>query len=213
MTRDADDRGVADRTGRDENVLAFLKVLDPKDNTTGGGTAAAIAGAMAAALVGMVARLSVGKKDLETADYYHAIDKEAQALSRELFAGGRRDSRAFEAVQASIKLPQATVEQKQVRRAAIQGAMVQAAQVPLANAEVCRRVIDLCTRLKARSNPNAASDLECARYLARAGLLGCLANVEINLPLIGDERRVEAITKGVRGLRQFVEADNRDRQI
>ncbi|MBI9046152.1 MAG: cyclodeaminase/cyclohydrolase family protein [Anaerolineaceae bacterium] len=74
-----------------------------------------------------------------------------------------------------------------MRRAVIQAAWIQAAEVPLANADGCAAVLELALHLRGRSNPNAASDLSCAFYLALAGLKGCIANVEINLPAIKDE--------------------------
>lgn len=189
----------------DENIAALLKVLDPGDNLTGGGTASAVAGAMAAALVAMVARLSVGRKGMEKDAYYRSIDSEATALSTELFAGGRRDSEAFDAVRASCKLRSETEAQKRVRQAAIQRAIVRAAQVPLTNSEGCKRVLDLCMRLKGRSNPNVGSDLECARHLARAGVLGCLANVETNLSSIQDRELATELASKTRTLRNHVQ--------
>ncbi len=75
------------------NTKAFLRVLDSYENTTGGGTASAVAGAMAAALVAMVARLSIGKQGLEDEDFYLEIMKEVESLSTELMDGGSDDSR------------------------------------------------------------------------------------------------------------------------
>jgi len=69
----------------------------------------------------------------------------------------------------------------------IQKAIVHAAEVPLSNAGYCKTVLDLCRQLEERFNTNATSDLECAAYLAKAGLKGCLANVRINLAYIKDE--------------------------
>ncbi len=205
MTKVTDDTVSTERTDRDKNVLAFLKVLDPTDNATGGGTASAVAGAMAAALVAMVARLSVGKKGTEAGSFYSDIDQRAKALSLALFTGGDRDSQAFEAVQASYKLPRETDEQKAFREKAIEETTIRAAIVPLSNAEACNRVLELCIRLSSHSNPKAASDLECARHLARAGLLGCLANVEINLPSIQDKKSRKELTKRAQTLRKSVQ--------
>ena len=82
-------------------LLAFTRVLDPTDNVTGGGAASAVAGSMAAALVGMVARVSVGKKNMPEPDaFYQAIDAEAQALSLTLLEGSNADSAAFDRVMA-----------------------------------------------------------------------------------------------------------------
>ena len=74
-----------------DNLAAFLKVLDPRDTTTGGGTASAVAGAMAGALVAMVARLSIGKDGMEPDRFYEDVAAKATALSGELFDGGRED--------------------------------------------------------------------------------------------------------------------------
>ena len=179
----------------DENLAAFLKVLDPSDNSTGGGTASAVAGAMAAALVGMVSRLSVGREGMAEDAFYEKITAEAEGLSKELFRGGWEDSEAFKAVMVGFKMPKETNEQRARRRKVIDAAMLEAALVPLANAERCRRVLDLKKKLAGRFNPNAASDLTCAEHLAKAGLLGCLANVDINLGSIKDESRAAQIAE------------------
>lgn len=187
----------------DDNVTAFLKVLDPADNSTGGGTASAVAGAMAGALVAMVARLSVGKEGMEKESFYNEVGTLAQTISTELFEGGREDSQAFEAVRNAFRLPRQSDSEKAVRREAIQAAWVHAARVPLANAERCQQVLELGRRLRGRSNPNAASDLECAIYLARAGMLGCLENVEINLPAIKDQQAAAKLAERVSALRNL----------
>lgn len=192
----------------DENVAAFLKVLDPTDNATGGGTASAVAGAMAGALVAMVARLSIGKEgtdgryQMEPESFYSELGAAAEALSSDLFDGGREDSQAFEAVRSAFRLPKQTDEEKTTRREAIRAAWVHAARVPLVNAERCARVLELGAQLRGRSNPNAASDLKCAMYLARAGLLGCVENVEINVPAIKDQEMATELAKRARALRE-----------
>jgi formiminotetrahydrofolate cyclodeaminase len=186
----------------DEALGAFLKVLDPTDNSTGGGTASAVAGAMAAALVSMVARLSVGKPGMEDESFYREIIFEAEGLSRRLYQGGAEDSRAFEAIRDAYKLPRTTPEEKERRLAAIQEATLQAARIPLDNAEACRQVLSLHQKLQGRFNPNAASDLECAAHLAQAGLSGCLANVEVNLRSLKDEKMGAELSARVRALRK-----------
>jgi len=189
-----------------ERLSAFLKVLNPTDNATGGGTASAVAGAMAAALVGMVARLSLGKKGMQPDDFYSKIDSEAQKLTEQLLNGSHTDSKAFEQVQAAFKLPKETDEQKVKRKNAIEEAMIQAALVPLQNAKACRLVLDLRQELEKCFNANAASDLECAAHLAKAGLLGCLANVAINLANIKDEKVVQSFIKETEWLRASIQS-------
>ncbi len=171
----------------DADLDAFLKVIDPEDNSTGGGTASAVAGAMAAGLVGMVARVSKGKPDLESDDFYAAIDAQARELTRVLMRGGTEDSEAFGAVMRAFTLPKCTDEEKSVRSAAIGSAMIEATRVPLENAARCVRVLELADRVSKKFNENAASDLEVARSLARSGAEGCLENVQINLSSVKDE--------------------------
>lgn len=175
------------KTWTDADIEAFTRVLDPEDNATGGGTASAVAGAMAAGLVGMVARVSKGKPDLETDDFYDAIDTEAQQLTRDLMQGGREDSEAFGAVMRAFTLPKCTDEEKAARSTAIQDGMIGATRVPLENGTRCVRVLELADRLSASFNTNAESDLAVARSLARSGAEGCLANVAINLSSVKDE--------------------------
>src|SRR5512139_2948095 len=115
----------------DEPLAAFLKVLDPEDNSTGGGTASAVAGAMAAALVSMVARLSLGRPGMESESFYHEISKEAEELSRRLYQGGAADSQAFEAIRAAYRLPKSAPAEKEERLNAIQEAIREAARIPL----------------------------------------------------------------------------------
>jgi methenyltetrahydrofolate cyclohydrolase len=188
----------------DEALDAFLKVLDPADNSTGGGTASAIAGAMAAALLSMVARLSMGKPGMENDSFYQEICSQAEDLSRRLYQGGADDSQAFEGIRAAYRLPRATPEDKEKRLAAIQDATLKAARIPLDNAEACQKLLSFKNKLHGRFNPNAASDLECAAYLAQAGLSGCLANVEINLRYLKGEPRVTELSARVRALRKTV---------
>lgn len=184
-----------------DTVTAFLQVLDPNDNSTGGGTASALAGAMAAALAAMVARLSVGK-DLDASETaYRQVSTTGETLTAELASGAARDAEAFAAVKAAYRLPRETPEQKAARSLAIQAAMINAARVPLYNAGLCVRVLELVGLLEGRSNPDALSDLQCSGYLAQAALEGCLANVAINLPAIKDPAVVSAMNQRVQTLR------------
>lgn len=170
----------------DPPTTGFLKVLDPNDRTAGGGTASAIAGAMAAALVAMVASLAVAPDAPMPLEFYERVRDEARDLSKRLLQGGEEDSIAFTAILAARRRPRGSDSERRERTAAIEKATVTAAKVPLENAEHCVRVLELVTELRGRSNPRAASDLECAAYLALAGLRGCIANVQVNVPSIRD---------------------------
>jgi formiminotetrahydrofolate cyclodeaminase len=191
------------------NIQVFQRVLDPRDNQTGGGAASAIAAAMGASLVAMVARLSIGRKDMPYADgRYQELDTESQALSQALFDGARADSQAFDEVMEAYRLPKAAEPEKDARSSAIQAAMIRATRVPLENAGLALQALDFCRLLQGRSNPNAASDLECAWLLARAGLLGFLSNAHINLASLRQDTeetqnllsRFQALSDQARGL-------------
>jgi formiminotetrahydrofolate cyclodeaminase len=193
-------------TWNDDDITAFLKVMDPADDQTGGGTASAVAGAMAAGLAGMVARLSIGRDGMESESYYREIDAEAQVLTHSLLRGGREDSEAFGAVMRAFTLPKCTDDEKALRSRSIQDGMVGATRVPLENAERCARVLALVGKLRGHSNLNAASDLEVAGGLAKTALEGCLANVAINVDSIKDEGTAEALASRSSELRARLEA-------
>ncbi len=188
-------------------VSAFRQVLDPYDNSTGGGSASALAGAMAAALAAMVARLSSGRGQAAPGGSYQELSAAGETLSRELAAGAGLDAEAFAAIKAAYRQPRENAPQRSTRTAAIQAALLNAAEVPLANADLCARALELVQLLDGRANPNALSDLQCASFLASAGLAGCLANVDINLAGIKDQARVAALRTRAAALRALVPHD------
>jgi formiminotetrahydrofolate cyclodeaminase len=168
-------------------VEALLKVIDPEDNATGGGTASAVAGALASGLAGMVARVSRGRADMEPDAFYDDIDEAARGLARSLLAGGLADSEAFGRVMQAYRLPKDSPDDKAARSLAIQAALQRATAVPLDNGEQCAEVLDLLARLTPNHNTNASSDLDVGRRLALAALQGCIDNVDINLGSLKDE--------------------------
>lgn len=162
----------------------FDKVMDTKDFTVGGGAASAIAGAMAAGLVGMVARLSIGKDYGLHDERYEAIAGEMDTLCQKLTQGAQDDEEAFLGIKNAFKLPKGTDEEKVIRRAAVENAAVQAATVPMENARRAARILEICAEMENRSNPAAASDITSGVLLARSAVMGCALNIDANLPLI-----------------------------
>ncbi|MEJ5377029.1 MAG: cyclodeaminase/cyclohydrolase family protein [bacterium] len=187
-----------------EGIKALLRVLDPEDNSTGGGAASAVAGAMAAALLAMVGRLSLGNPGMEPRSFYESLVSEAQGLAQVLMLGAQEDAEAFEFVMAAYRMPKADEKDRQKRQEAIQKALEKAAQVPLENARVCARVLELCRLTEDRYNPRASSDFNCARYLAKAALKGCLENVSINLSHLESPELVEELTQASQELETWV---------
>ena len=173
---------------KDQSVQQFLDALAGSKATPGGGSAAAINGAMAAALISMVCNLTIGRKkyaDVETE--MHAILEKSEELRATLTKMVSADSEAFDKVMAAFGLPRQTDEEKVVRDEAIQDATKEATLVPLATARACTRVIALGKTVAEKGNVNAASDAGVAVLLAQAGLKGAALNVLINLGSLKDK--------------------------
>jgi formiminotetrahydrofolate cyclodeaminase len=160
---------------------ALLDRFASPDPTPGGGSAAALAGALGAALVGMVC-------DMPKTRNGSAEDRDRMATARgwAVEAGSRlralvdEDSAAYDDVVAAYRRPKDTEEEKASRKRAIALAMAGAAAVPLRTAEACLVVVRAAGIAKAHGNPNAQSDSAIAAGLARAGLLGAVENVRAN---------------------------------
>lgn len=166
-------------------------ILDSNNFTVGGGSSSALAGAMAAGLAGMVARLSLKKPVVLTVLDYEKLIGEADTLAKKLEEGARKDTEAYLLIKSAYALPKESEEQKQVRAKAISDAGVAAASVPRENALMCKQVYEIATTLLNRSNPAAYSDLASAVFLSRSGVKGCLLNIEANLSLIKDDAVIE----------------------
>jgi formiminotetrahydrofolate cyclodeaminase len=174
-------------------IDAYLDRLASAEPTPGGGSAATFVGAMGAALCAMVARITAGN------DRYASVRGEALAVVaaadvlRERLAAARPlDEEAYERVVAASALPKATDEQKRARTAALQAALVGAAEAPLAAAGLSAEGVALAERAGALGNTHLASDVECALHFFRAALAASVANVRINHHFIKDAAIVRA---------------------
>jgi len=136
---------------------------------------------MAAALVAMVGRLTLGKKKYaDVQDQVEKIVGTADVLRSRLEAAVTEDARAFEAVLAANRLPADSEQVMQARRAAIERATVIAGEVPLAVVRDCAEVLALALEIASIGNLNAISDAGVAGDLAQAGLSGAALNVKVN---------------------------------
>ena len=168
----------------DLTVKDFLDKVACSDPVPGGGSIAALNGALASSLSTMVARLTVGKKGYEVSE---EVMQHAQTITLRLLDEFiDKDSAAYNEVFACFKLPKTTDEEKAARSAAIQKATKQAALVPL---EVARKALDMMSVIAdvARlGNRNAVTDACVAMMSARTAVLGALLNVRINLGSLKD---------------------------
>lgn len=165
----------------------FLDALASDAPTPGGGTAAAISGAMGASLAEMVAALTLSKE--KYADAHEAVRPIAEAaqLARVEFVKlAREDSEAYDAVVATRRLPKESEEQKAERAHRIAIANKHAAEVPMRTAASAVRLLSALPELAQKGNPNTVSDAGAAALLLDACVEAALLNVGINLPGISD---------------------------
>ncbi len=172
----------------DQTIQSFLDELASSASTPGGGGAAALAGAMGAALVSMVCNLTIGKeKFADVEGQMQELRGKSETLRARLTEMMAEDVRAFDTVMAAYRLPKGTDADKAARTTAIQDASKKATMVPLAAARACAEVIDLCRPAAEMGNPNVISDAGVAVLCAQAGLKSAALNVLINLGAIRDE--------------------------
>lgn len=171
----------------DLSIKEFSRILGSSAPAPGGGSVAALSGALGADLVSMVCNLSIGKKDCESfQEEIKSSLEEALSLSKKLLERVDLDTEAFNGVMKAFKMPKEKEEEKQSRREAIQAGYKEAVQSPLGIASECLQVLKIAEKLLGKSNPNALSDLGVAGQQAYAGLEGAIMNVRINLPSIKD---------------------------
>ena len=170
------------------SVTGFTSALASEAPTPGGGSASAAAGAAGAALLGMVARLTLGKEKYEDAwEEMENVANQVDEIQKRLLELVDEDARSYEAIVAARKQPKETPEQKASRQKAIDDATILATTVPMQTASFAYRALSLVPTVAEKGNPNAASDVFVAALLLQAAVEGALANVRVNLPGIGDE--------------------------
>ena len=176
----------------ERTLRAFSDELSADTPVPGGGSAAAYAGAMGAALAAMVARITVKK---ESSEALHAFAEEMDGLRAEFLRFVDEDSAAYARVAAAMKLPRKTEEEKAARQEAIQGALLGASRVPLEVARTARRLLDACERAVESASPMTASDVGVGALMAEAALRGAALNVMINLASIKDPAQVKTLSE------------------
>ena len=181
---------------KDTEVETFLDALASQSATPGGGSAAAIIGAMGAALVSMICNLTIGKKkyaDVEP-EMKEVLGK-AEALRHKLTGMIEDDVKAFDAVMGAYGMAKETDQQKAARDKAIQAALKQATDVPMRCCHAAREVIDLGAIAADKGNLNVISDAGVGVLAAYAALRSAALNVFTNARMINDKTFTEAKLK------------------
>lgn len=186
-----------------KNIVDFVATTASNEPVPGGGSIAALSGALAAALAEMVANLTIGKKKyVEVNEEMTEIAKVLEASRNDLVDYIDKDAASFDEVMKAFKLPKETDEDKTKRSAAIQEGTKYAASVPLEVAKAAFAVMEYSKIVVEKGNTNAVTDGAVSAMMARTAVLSALMNVKINLTSIKDEEFVKNMSAEVNELEQ-----------
>ncbi len=180
------------------NLREFCNETLSDSPAPGGGSVAALMGALGASLGGMVANLSAGKRGWDDKlEYFSNWGVTAQQLKDELLALVDEDTAAFNKVMDAFALPKESGEEKAARTAAITKATKYAAEVPLKVMETASKSYELLAEMAERGNPASVSDVGVGALATRACIEGAALNVKINLAQLKDEKFKTALLKKI----------------
>lgn len=194
-------------------VRTLVERLATSDPVPGGGSAAALAGAMGAALIGMVVELTLGRPSADGhEERLTEIRAAAASWQSELVNLAELDANAYAAVVRARGLPRDAELERRARSVQLDAALREATRIPLSTARAASAVLDLAEQAGPIAHRNAISDVGVAGLLAVAALRGAALNVEINLPHLreNDQLRNEAAAE-MGGL--LATADGRDLSV
>jgi len=181
----------------------FLSELASSSPAPGGGSVAALAGSLGAALSSMVCNLTVGKeKYADVQDEIKETLKKSEQLRKDLTKLIDEDTEAFNGVMMAFKMSKDTEEQKKKRSKAIQEGYKTAASVPLETANTCEKILDVALVIAEKGNLNSITDAAVSALMAQAGVESAILNVKINLGSIKDEAFVKKISSEIGNLQK-----------
>jgi glutamate formiminotransferase/formiminotetrahydrofolate cyclodeaminase len=169
-------------------IAEFVDEVSRDTPAPGGGSIAALAGALGAALASMVVNLSIGKGEFDSRyDELCELAENAQKAKDELIRAIDADTEAFNEVIAGLRMAKDSPEQIALRAEHIRAGYKSAAEVPLRTAQICREILDLCRAAADIGNQAVMSDAGVGALMAFAGVQGAIHNVRINLPNTNDD--------------------------
>ena len=183
----------------DKRVADLLNAFASSDPTPGGGSAAALSGALGASLLAMVAGLPKTKNN--TAEERAALDAARERLLQlqsTLLSLVDRDADAYDRVVAAYKLPKATDEEKEARKQAVQAALKYATEVPIETFSACGDAIESGRVVAHAGNPSASSDIAVGVQTLMTAISGALMNVQTNLGSVKDDDFVRETVATIR---------------
>jgi glutamate formiminotransferase / formiminotetrahydrofolate cyclodeaminase len=183
------------------NLREFCNETLSDSPAPGGGSVAALMGALGASLGGMVANLSAGKRSWDDKlEYFSDWAVKAQQLKDQLLSLVDEDTAAFNKVMDAFALPKEAAEEKAARAAAIEQATKYAAEVPLKVMETASKSYDLLAEMAESGNPASVSDVGVGALATRACIEGAALNVRINLAQLKDEKFKGVLEEKVRSV-------------
>jgi glutamate formiminotransferase/formiminotetrahydrofolate cyclodeaminase len=192
------------------NLREFCNETSSDSPAPGGGSVAALMGALGISLGGMVANLSAGKRGWEDKlSYFSNWAVKAQQLKDELLFLVDEDTAAFNKVMDAFALPKESAEEKAARSAAIQLANKHAAEIPLRVMETASKAYPILGEMAEKGNPASISDVGVGLLALRACIDGAALNVRINLAGLKDEKVRSALQERVQGISAESEAEFR----
>ncbi len=177
------------------NLKAFANETASESPAPGGGSISAYVGALGISLGAMVANLSAAKRGWEEQfDYFNKNAVACQLLKEQLLAKVDEDTLAFDGIMQAFALPKNTVEEKQIRSAAIQAATVVAIETPLSVMRLCIQTFALLRAMIEKGNPNSVTDAGVGVLCARTAVYGAYMNVKVNISGIKDKSYSDKVT-------------------
>ncbi len=184
----------------EQTLQTYLDDLASSKPAPGGGSAAAVSGAMSAALAAMVCRLTQGKeKYAAVQDEINSLLEQAESLRQRFQQLMGEDIEAYSRLSACFKMPREDDEQRRLRADAIQLCLQQAALVPLEMSEKAVQVAMVCERVAEIGNANVLSDIGAAAMLAASAGTSAAWMVRINLKNLKDEAVLERLSRRLSG--------------
>lgn len=189
-----------------KTVREFIDEVASHSPAPGGGSVAAMAGALGTALTTMVCRLTIGKKKYQDVQgEMESVANSAEQLRTQLTALVDEDTQVFNRVMAAFSLPKETEQEKLARSVSIQEATKAAALVPLKVMELCERGLALAQTVAEKGNVNSISDAGVAALMLQAACQGAALNVKINIATLQDEEFVKHATEEMESILSNVE--------
>nr|BBH92414.1 sugar ABC transporter substrate-binding protein [Thermogemmatispora argillosa] len=195
----------------DQSLREYLNDLSSSQPTPGGGSAAALSGAMGAALASMVTRLTIGKSGYaDVQDEIEDILQKTEELRERFQQLMQEDIDAYERLAMSFRLPKGSAEENEARSRVIQIRLQEAALVPLEVAERAAELMRFCMRLAQIGNKNVRSDIAAGAALVTSAAQGAAWMVRVNLRSLKNQQTVEQLQKRLEEALKAVEAGHAD---